>query len=302
MATVDLGSQPLKIRQFAGISDMCPGCGHKVIVEKQSDNLCGSDVEFGMLRSRHGDQVFWPVIALDAVDVMNHDVLWQHNTTRDLIDVSMLQDIAIAVSIRMLRSVQQDIATSHGSSATLPRCALWSKFSAQHCRVMSNQPSFVKPDVFAAFRTGELRDLGRLTTATFAQTGRCLPVGWWCHAFTEFYKSKIAYAKTGVIAQVMSLDKSWWTSLVGGSPRNLLVAATLAAIDRRIERTLSGVLKCSRELGFYKWVARAMARQITRWLIAMVQPTRNWLFAAALAVKGYGAHLPIIHLNDAIGG
>lgn len=300
-AAVDLHCQSAQVGQLAHGADVIARCFQKPIVQKQGDDLSGLEVQLGVGGARHRDQVLRPVVVLDAVDVMHDDVFWKRNGARDFVHIPMLQDVTVSRSAAgVIGLVNQDVTVSRRIAATLPRFVFGATLGEQDLGVMTDAPSPWMADVFATFRSRELRHLRGLAAAALAQAGWSLPVRRRCHALAQFNESKVTHPKGGVIPQVVHLDKSWWPFAMARSPRNLFVAAALAAIDRCVKGACSLASIGVRELRFDARVARGMAQQVSRLSVAMVRPFRDWLLAAALADRG--AHLSMIHLNDAIGG
>lgn len=296
------GGQFLQVWECAHAAHVRFGRLKQAVIKKERDDLSGRDMKFLVVGTGEGDQVLGPVVACDAVDVMHGDVLRQSDTAGGFVYVPMLKHVAVSVTACVFGFVQKDVSASHGTTATLPRMIGRAEFRAQQLCVVPNKPPTRETAVFTALRPGELCDFGWLSAPAFTYTSRHLPIGWWLQSLPEFHQSQVAHAKRRVVAQIVSLDKAWRPSSMSGAPRDLFVAAALAAIDRRIGRTLSLASIGVRELRFHARVARGMAHQISRGFVAMVGPTRNWLVTAALAEVGNGTHSSMIRLDDAIGG
>lgn len=300
--SVSLRRQLRKVGQFASRANVRPRRVEQSVIEKQRDDLRCAHVNAAVLTASGSDKVLRSVVVLHAVDVVNDDGVRQPHAARRLVDVAVLHNVAVSVRRFMFGLVQKDIALPCCASSAFPRSVFCATFRQHRACVMSVAPASRIANVLAALWSGVRRDACRFTAAALAQTRRCNPSMRRLKARAGLCQASHFDSQSGVVSEVVQLDIARRPSRVSGSPRNDLVAATLAAIDRGV--TWSGVTApvTRRELRLDAGIARGVAQQVPRVLVTVPRLVGDWLFAAALTPMTVGYHLSMIHLNNATGG
>jgi hypothetical protein len=300
MRSVDLASQLLDVRHRAGFADVRAGSVEQALIKKQGYDLCGSKMQPVMVRPRCGDQILRPVVVLDSVDVVNDYVRGERDPAGRLVDVSMLCDVAVSHRGFVSGLVEKDVAISGGIATALPSRVLIPSAAKEHSSVVPVEPSVRIADELPALWPGIFGDASGRSASAFADPAGRLPVTRRLQASSRLRQSQRSHSERRVVSQVVGLNIARWPSQVARLPRNLLVATTVAAIDRCIGGACPLASIVVRKLRFYARVASGVPNQILRsFSSAVARLGWNRLETAALADKSLGAHLPMIHLNAA---